>query len=353
MMAMSLRDGQLAIRQIPHPTPSSGQILVRTLACAICASDHHYMDHPEIAASDRSRMRVLAPESDVVMGHEFCGEIVEYGPDTKKEWPIGSRITATPALFTDGELRIIGMAPDAPGAFGEYFLVSEGFARPLPETIPPENLSLIDAIAVGWYYTGLGTEDPAAVPLVVGLGAIGLSAVVALHQRGVPHIVAADFSDSRRALAQSLGADTVVDPAIESPFAAWRRVAWGTDEDIVDRIRLAGLPKCVVYECSGAEGVLADVIEQCAIGTRILTAGGPAEDVIPTDVAHLKGVNLQFGGGPDPSDWFEMCDLVASGQVDTGPLVGEVVGFDGLVDAFERARSSAAPPRIVFRPDAG
>lgn len=91
------------------------------------------------------------------MGHEYCGEIVEYGPDTARAWPVGNlRITATPALFTPDGLRIIGMAIDAPGGFGEYFLVSEGFARPVPESVPPENLALIDAMAVGWYYTRIG-----------------------------------------------------------------------------------------------------------------------------------------------------------------------------------------------------
>ncbi|GAB04498.1 threonine dehydrogenase-like Zn-dependent dehydrogenase [Gordonia amarae] len=351
MKAMSLKEGTLAIREVARPAPGSGQILVRTLACAICASDHHYMDHPEVVRADRSRMQIHAPHDDVVMGHEYCGEIVEYGPDTARAWPVGTRITATPALFTPDGLRIIGMAPDAPGGFGEYFLVSEGFARPVPESVPPENLALIDAMAVGWYYTRIGVADENAVPLVIGLGAIGLSVVIALKQRGVPHVVVADFSADRRALAQRLGADVAVDSAVEQPFTAWRRTAWGTEEDVVDRVRLFGLSTCAVYECVGREGILADIIEQCPIGTRVFSAGGAASDTIPSNTAHLKGINLQFGGGPDPADWFEMCDLVTDGTVDTGPLVGEIVGFDGLVDAFERARSSTAPPRIVFRPD--
>ena len=54
MRAVSLRSGELALREIPIPTPGPGQLLVRTLACAICASDHHYMDHPEVALADRS-----------------------------------------------------------------------------------------------------------------------------------------------------------------------------------------------------------------------------------------------------------------------------------------------------------
>lgn len=318
MRAMTLRGGELAICEIDRPIPGPGQILVRTLACAICASDH-YMDHPEVSRADRSGMRVDAPDEHVVMGHEYCGEIVEYGPDTRREWPVDSRITATPALFGAGGLRIIGMAPDAPGAFGEYFLVTEGFARPVPDTIPPEQLALIDAMAVGWYYTDAGTADTGSVPLFIGLGAIGLSVVVALKQRGAHPIVAADLNPEGRSLAADLGADVVVDPRRTPTFAAWRRHAWNTDEDIHDRIRLAGLPRCVVYECTGAPGMLGSVVDECPLGTRIFTAGGSASDTIPTEVAHIKGVNIQFGGGPMPEHWFEMCDLVATGAVDTAP----------------------------------
>lgn len=75
MRAVSLRDGELALRTLPMPVPGEGQILVKTLACAICASDHHYMDHPEVALADRSGMRVCDPARDVVMGHEFCAEV--------------------------------------------------------------------------------------------------------------------------------------------------------------------------------------------------------------------------------------------------------------------------------------
>jgi threonine dehydrogenase-like Zn-dependent dehydrogenase len=244
-------------------------------------------------------------------------------------------------------MRIIGMAPDAPGGFGEYFLLSEGFARPLPDDLPVERLALIDAMAVGWYYTRVGHND-ATVPLVIGLGAIGLSMILALKQRGAKNIVAADFNHRRRELAAELGADVVVDPAETDTFTRWREVAWGRSEEVHDRIALAGLASCTVYECTGVSGLLADIIDKGPVGTRILSASGADSDVIPSADAHIKGVNIQFGGGPEIEDWYDTLDLVVAGQIDPTPLIGETVGIDGLVDAFHRARSADAPPRIVF-----
>ena len=350
MRALTLKNGTIALREVPRPTPGAGQILVRTLACAICASDHHYMDHPEVARADRSGMRVYAPEQHVTMGHEFCAEIVEYGPDTQQEWPPGTRVTSIPALFVDGGMRIIGMAPDAPGGFGEYFMLTEGLARPLPDDLPAERLALVDAMAVGWYYTGLGHNDN-TVPLIIGLGAIGLSMVAALAHRGATTIVAADYHPARRALATTLGADIVIDPAEHRTFAEWRRTAWGSTEEIHDRITLTGRTPCTVYECTGAEGVLAGIVDDCPIGTRILSAGAADSDTIASATAHLKGINIQFGGGPMIDHWYETLDLVLDGSLDPTPLIGDTVDLEELPHAFERARSTDAPVRIIYTSD--
>lgn len=351
MRAVSLRGGELALRELPTPEPGAGQILARTLACAVCASDHHYMDHPEVARGDRSGMRVHAPEHDVTMGHEYCGEIVAYGPGTTRQWTLGTRITSPPALFVENGMRIIGMAPDAPGGFGEYFLLSEGLARPLPDDLPVERLALIDAMAVGWYYTRIGTSGAGAgnsVPMVIGLGAIGLSVVAALKQRGVGPIIGADYSESRRAIAAQMGADIVVDPATTSLWEAWRQFAWGAPHEVYDRLELMGKPTQEIYECVGVDGVLADIVENCGLNTRILSAGGANSDTIPSAAANLKGISVQFGGGPAIDDWYETHELVSSGRLDPTPLIGDIVGIEDLADAFESARSSSSAPRSVF-----
>ena len=54
MRAAVLREGTVTTRETPDPVPGSGQILVRTLACGICASDLHFMDHPDADALVRA-----------------------------------------------------------------------------------------------------------------------------------------------------------------------------------------------------------------------------------------------------------------------------------------------------------
>jgi len=56
MRAAVLRGGAVEARVVHDPVPGPGQLLVRSLACGICASDLHFMDHPEAGADDDSGM---------------------------------------------------------------------------------------------------------------------------------------------------------------------------------------------------------------------------------------------------------------------------------------------------------
>ena len=85
------------------------------------------MDHPD--PDDTSGLFVWDADRDVVMGHEFVGEVVGYGPGCSDQFPLGSRVTSVPTLVRGGGMQVIGQHPDAPGSFGELFIVSEALAR--------------------------------------------------------------------------------------------------------------------------------------------------------------------------------------------------------------------------------
>src|SRR6478672_7168033 len=96
MRAVVLRSGRLEVRETPDPVAGPGELLLRTLSTAICASDVHYMDSPELVTSGGSDMFVYDEDRDVVMGHEFVGEVVGHGPDCSDQFPVGTRVTSMP-----------------------------------------------------------------------------------------------------------------------------------------------------------------------------------------------------------------------------------------------------------------
>src|SRR5215471_11585264 len=216
MRAAILRDGRLAVRETPDPVPGPGELLVRTLSTAICASDVHFMDHPELVAEDLGML--YDRERDIVLGHEFVGEVVAAGPDCSGQFPPGTRVTSMPILFREGRTQCIGQHPDAPGSFGQLFVLSEAMSRVVPEGAPLDAVALVDAFAVGEFYVRSSRIASGEIPLIVGAGAIGLSAVAALVKRSIEPIVVSDYNPDRLNLAKTFGAHVLVNPAERSPF---------------------------------------------------------------------------------------------------------------------------------------
>ncbi len=340
MRAVVLRDGKLAVRETADPVPGSGELLVRTVSTAICASDIHYMDHPD--PDDTSGLFVWDADRDVVMGHEFVGEVVSHGPGCSGQFAVGSWVTSVPTLLRDGGMQVIGQHPDAPGSFGELFLVNEAMARAVPQDADPDAVALTDAFAVGEGYVALSQITPGQLPLVIGAGAIGLSAVAALTSRGIEPIIVADFNDERLALARDFGAHVTVNPSQRSPYDVLAEI---TAE------RRATAPPCI-FECVGAAGLLQQIVDACPMGSKIYAAGGwYTGDSLNVTAATKKLLMIQFGGAPGGDDWYRTLDAIVAGDLDPAPSIGMRVGLDGVPEAIDLARKAQGPPRIIVHPN--
>jgi threonine dehydrogenase-like Zn-dependent dehydrogenase len=346
LRAVVLRDGRLTVRETADPEPGPGELLLRTLSTAICASDVHFMDHPELAVDDPTGRSLYDADRDIVLGHEFVGEVVSHGPGCSDQFAVGTRVTSIPIRLVDGGaggVRIIGQHPEAQGSFGELLVISEAAAKAVAGDIASDAVALVDAFAVGEFYVRSADIRQGEIAVVIGAGAIGLSAVAALASRGIEPIVVADYKADRRALAQDrFGAHVVVDPAEKSWADAFREIR-------AER----GLPgPAVVFECVGAAGLIQNIVESAEMATRIYCAGGwYTGDTLDITTATRQGVTIQFGGGPHPQDWYGTLDAIASGQLDPLPSVGKVIGLDEVPDALELARRSDGPPRIVVHPN--
>jgi threonine dehydrogenase-like Zn-dependent dehydrogenase len=346
LRAVVLRDGQLQVRETPDPAPGTGELLLKTLSTAICASDVHFMDHPELAIDDPTGRSLYDTGRDIVLGHEFVGEVIGHGPGCTDQFPVGSRVTAMPVRLVDGGAggtRIIGQHPEAQGSFGELLVVSEAATQLVSGDVSSDAAALTDAFAVGEFYVRSAQIQPGEIAIVIGAGAIGLSAVAALASRRVEPIIVADFKSERRALARdSFGAHVVVNPAEKSAFDAFREVR-------AER----GLPgPAVVFECVGAPGLIQNIVESAEMATRIYCAGGwYTGDTLDITTATRQGVTIQFGGGPHLQDWYGTLAAIAAGRLDPLPIVGKIITLDEVPDALDLARRSDGPPRIVVHPN--
>lgn len=343
---MVLRDGRLEVRDTADPIPGQGDLLLKTLSTAICASDVHFMDHPELGIDDPTGRSLYDSERDIVLGHEFVGAVVGHGPGCSDAFPVGSRVTSMPIRLVDGGaggLRVIGQHPEAQGSFGELLVVPEATAKLVEGSVSSDAIAVVDAFAVGEFYVRSARIEPGEVPIVIGAGAIGLSAVAALSARGIEPIIVSDYNAERRELAaSSFGAHVLVDPAERSVFDVFREVR-------AER-HLGGA--AVVFECVGAAGLIDRIVTEAEFYSRIYCAGGwYTGDTLDITEATRNGLTLQFGGGPMPLDWYGVLDAVVEGKLDPLPSVGKIIGLDEVPAALDEVRSSQGPPRVVVHPN--
>jgi threonine dehydrogenase-like Zn-dependent dehydrogenase len=168
MRAVVLRDGRLGVREIADPVPGPGELLLRTLSTAICASDVHFMDHPEMGVDDPTGRSLYDANRDIVLGHEFVGEIVGHGPGCTEQFPVGTRVTSIPIRLVNGGadgVRIIGQHPEAQGSFGELVVVAEAMAKPVDGDVASDAVALTDAFAVGEFYVRSARMQPGEIPV--------------------------------------------------------------------------------------------------------------------------------------------------------------------------------------------
>jgi threonine dehydrogenase-like Zn-dependent dehydrogenase len=186
--------------------------------------------------------------------------------------------------------------------------------------------------------SGIDAATDAAV--VLGAGPVGLAVVAALRRRGVGPVVVADLSPARRALAQVMGADEVVDPREETAWEAYARV--GRSRPLV------------VFEAIGVPGIIDDVLRRAPVRSRVVVVGVCMEDDTVTPFFGIaKELSVQFVLGYDLQEFADSLRAIAEGEVDVAPLVTAEVGLDRVGWAFDALADPDEHCKIIVTPTGG
>ncbi len=146
MRAAVFRQGKILVDTVSDPKPSEGQVLVRTCACGICGSDLHAAKHTNqfVNLAKRAGNRwAMDADRDVVFGHEFCCEILEYGPRTPARLAPGTLVCSMPMTLADKTVQGIGYSNEIAGGFAAIHaagrqVASAGAERPAGRTGRPD-----------------------------------------------------------------------------------------------------------------------------------------------------------------------------------------------------------------------
>ncbi len=257
---------------------------------------------------------------DVFMGHEFAAEVLEIGPDTVGPEP-GTIVTSIPILLSMDGVRPIVYSNDIPAGYGEQMLLSAALLVEVPNGLDPRHAALTEPMAVGLHAVNRAAIQAGEGALVLGCGPVGLAVIAALKLQGVDHIVAADFSPARRAIAVQLGAHEAVDPRDEPAFAAWRRSG--------------GSRGLVVFDAIGVPGIINEALRAAPPRSRLIVVGVCMQpDTINPFFGISKELSVHFALGYDPMEFTETLRHIAEGDIDVAPMITGEVGLDGVGDAF-------------------
>jgi threonine dehydrogenase-like Zn-dependent dehydrogenase len=378
MRSVVCQHGELDVVERPEPTPARGQVRLRVLRCGICGSDLHARhgldDWAELAERIGYR-RFGRSHEQIVFGHEFCGEVAEYGPGCKGAVATGAAVVALPLVRGEAGVDTIGLSAHAPGAYAEQLIAQESLMLAVPNGLRPEIAALTEPMAVAWHAVRRAEIARRQVAIVIGCGPVGLGVILMLKAKGVRTIVASDLSPGRRALAAACGADVVVDPTEASPYSAAGDRGHLTDmpaalELLLDtRERLERLPidwwhvwrageklgagpkNPVVFECVGVPGVIESIIDGAPLFSRVVVVGvcvGP--DRFRPAMAINKEIDLRFVIGYTPLEFRDTLRMLAEGKVDPSPLLTGEVGLDGVEAAFTALGDPEGQAKILIDP---
>ena len=357
MRAAIMRNGSIVAGDVAAPVPRAGEVLVKTLACGICGSDLHVLKHVHELADDdgEGAGASVDPRRDMVMGHEFCAEILDHGPGTDRRLPVGTRVCSMPNLIRDGQVLGVGYSHEVPGGYGEQTLLTERLLLPVPNGLSTDRAALTEPMAVGLHAVEMARLDGDEVPLVIGCGPVGLAVISALRLKGARPIVAADFSPARRRLAAAQGADILIDPGARSPYASWAEVARSSAQGQRAEVNpLTGervLPPGVFFECVGVPGVIDQMMVGAEPGCRFVIVGVCMEqDHIRPLIAIGKELNMQFVLAYTPEEFARTLQHIAQGEIDVDALITGRVGVSGVAQAFADLGSPERHAKILVEP---
>jgi threonine dehydrogenase-like Zn-dependent dehydrogenase len=359
MRAAIFRGGEIVADTMAEPVPAKGQVLVKTLACGICGSDLHARKHAhrmvEMSKYLAGNRKPMDLSRDVVFGHEFCCEVLDYGPGSERKLKPGTRVCSVPGLISPSGPQVIGYSNENIGGYAERMLLSEALLLEVPNGLAAEHAALTEPLAVGIHAVEKANVRGDEVPLVIGCGPVGLAVIAGLKLKGLRPIVAADYSPTRRELAEKLGADIVIDPATTQPFGSWAEHARMTSEESAARppwqAFLPALKPAVIFECVGVPGVIQQLFEGAPRDARIVVVGVCMEsDRNEPMLGIVKELNLQYVLGYTPVEFGYSLRLIADGQVDAASLITAKVGIDGVAKAFDDLGNPEQLTKIIVEP---
>jgi (R,R)-butanediol dehydrogenase/meso-butanediol dehydrogenase/diacetyl reductase len=333
----------LVIAEVEAPRPEPTDLLVKVRACGICGTDLHLS-----AVADRSGG--MAPLSGgAIMGHEFCGEVVEVGSQAPGDWHQGDRICALPYIACGHCLNclagrghrcqsaVFGGMGQLGGAYADYVRVGGAEALALPSGVDYRRGALVEPLAVGLHAVRAAELRPGDAVLIVGGGPIGLAVALWCRFFGARHVVVSDLLPGRLDKAAAMGATEGIDAGKENVIGRYKQIAGNRPE--------------AVFDCVGVPGSQQLAMDYAPLNGRLIVAGVcmRPDNIMPVK-AITKELSVRYVYMYERRDFELVLEMLDRGRIDGSAMITDVVGFDTFPAAFEGLKTPSDQCKILLDP---
>jgi len=351
----------LSIEEVELDPPKRGEVLIKVKAVGLC--------HSDLVAITGERAKPMP----IVIGHEAAGIVEEIGQDVQG-FAVGDHVVPSyvascgrcemcsvgrPALcepatiananavLKDGTTRLRQGSTrihhhSGVAGFAEYSVIPEEALVKIDKSVPFEHAALFGCGVV----TGVGSvintaqAKPGQFIAVVGLGGVGLSAILAALAIGSGKVLALDLSEEKLAFARELGVHHALNAG---------------DADVQAQISaLTGGGVHIAIETAGSNRALQMAYDITRRGGTTVTAGMPGPEAEIT-LSHLKIAAEErsikgsyMGSCVAKRDIPRYLNMFQNGSLPVDKLMSRLIGFDDLNAAMDRLADAKTVREVLI-----
>lgn len=301
-------------------------VVVKVLKVGICGSDIHNWDNG-------------APVG-LVMGHEFCGEVID--PGDRTDLKVGDRVTAlpispcgnceacksgNPQYCSTTWNNAIGLSLTNPGAFSEKTFARSDMVIKVPDTVTDSEAAMVEPTAVSLHGVNLANIEKGDKVLVIGAGIIGMGSAMLAKLFGASYVAVSETNLKRGEKAVSLGVADKYYNALDPEFL--NQVMTETQ---------GGFDK--VIECCGNGPAVSSAIMSVKPGGTVVLLGVSTQPITtPLVMGVMKELTLKGGIAYTKEEFVDTLKLIEDKKIDVLKFVDDVVSLDEVQKSFERLTS--------------
>lgn len=340
-------ENDLRLEEFELPKIKDDEILAKIISDSICMSSHKLAMQGE----KHKRVRYDLKKQPIIIGHEFCGELVEVGQKWSKQFKVGQRFSIQPALNKDGTLWAPGYSYEFIGGDSQYVVIpAEVMELDCLLEYKADNFfmgSLSEPVSCvvgafhaqyhtknGSYVHEMGIVKGGTMALLAGVGPMGMGAIdYAIHcDRKPSRLVVTDIDDARLKRAASI---LTVAEAKKNGV----ELIYVNTKDVADPVE--HLKKLNGDKLFDDVFVFAPVKPVLELGDRLLGQDGCLNFFAgPTDTefnanlnfykVHYEAHHIVGTSGGNTDDMKESLAMMASGQLTPQMMITHVGGLNAV-----------------------